>query len=244
MKLNALVMSRNPGSLKTLIAAFAELGVEYRISGSASETVEILQTEHHAALVLDFDLPQASQVAKLARMAPPKRRPVLFGMIGAGTSIAEVFEAGSNFVLYKPLDLLQVLHSFRAAEAFMQPDRRGPSRRKSETLAYLELPGGIIPALVQDLTSDGLSIQAAEALIPLRDVSVRFLLPGTTQVIHAVGDFVWADKQGRAGLYFTDVAAACRRDLNAWLRKHNVRGADSRTIMPARKLARAAAVAH
>jgi DNA-binding response OmpR family regulator len=244
MKMNALVMSRNHGAVKVLVAAFAELGIEYRVTFSASETLDVLAEGHHSALVLDFDLPQAVQVAKLARTAPAKRRPVLFGMIGAGLSIASVFQAGANFVLYKPLDLLQVLHSLRAAQVFMQPDRRQSSRQKGETLAYLQLPTGTVPALVNDLTEQGLSIQAAEALTPLRGVALRFLLPGTTQVVHATGDFIWTDTMGRAGLFFTDMPAACRRDFDAWLKKRGARKGDSVRVLLEPAKSRRAAAAH
>jgi hypothetical protein len=212
-------MSRNTGAVKALVTAFAELGVEYRASFSASETMEILVQGRHSALVIDFDSPHAARVAKMARTFQPKHRPVIFGMIGAATPIAELFEAGGNFALYKPLDFLQVLHSFRAAQAFMQQDRRESSRQRGETIAYLELPGLTIPALVQDLTEFGLSIQAAEPLVPMRGLSLRFVLPDTTQVLRATGDFIWTDKVGRAGLFFTNIPAACRRDLQAWLRK-------------------------
>lgn len=231
MKMNALVMSRNHSAVKVLVAAFAELGIEYRMTFSASETLDVLSEGHHSALVLDFDLPQALQVANLARAASVTRRPVLFGMMGAGLPIASVFQAGANFALYKPLDLLQVLHSFRAAQAFMQPDRRSSSRQQRETLAYLQLPTGTIPALVNDLTEQGLSIQAAEELIPLRGVALRFLLPGTTQVIHATADFVWADVMGRAGLFFTEVPAGCRRDLQVWLKKRGARKTDATKVL-------------
>jgi hypothetical protein len=221
MKLNALVMSRNTGAIKALVTAFAELGIEYRTSFSASETMEILAQARHSALVLDFDAPHSAQIAKMTRTLNAKHRPVMFGMIGAATPIAELFEAGGNFALYKPLDFLQVLHSFRAAQAFMQQDRRETTRHRGETIAYLELPGATVPALVQDLTENGLSIQAAEPLVPMRGLSFRFVLPETTQVIHATGDFVWTDKAGRAGLFFTNIPAACRRDLQAWLRKRD-----------------------
>ena len=143
------------------MAAFAEIGIEYRISPSASETMETMATGYHSALVVDFDLPQAVHVAKMARTAPAKRRPILFGMVGVGKSVGDVFQAGAKFVLYKPLDLLQVLHSLRAAQGFMSGDRRGSSRQKSETLAYLQLPTGTAPALVTDVTEQGLCLQAA-----------------------------------------------------------------------------------
>jgi hypothetical protein len=240
MKLNALVMSRNASSVKVLIAAFAELGIEYRVSISAAETIELIATGHHSASIIDFDLPHAVEVAKIAKSAFPARKPVLFGMLGAEHPIGGVFQAGANFVLYKPLDLLQVLHSLRAAQGFMQSDRRRGSRHKSETLAYLELPTGTTPALVHDLTEQGLSLQAAEQLSPLRSVSLRFLLPGTTTVVHAKGDFIWSDDAGRAGLFFRDIPAACRRDLQSWLKKHGAKKSQAvRAIMEPQKSRRA-----
>jgi hypothetical protein len=245
MRLNALVMSRNTGALKALVAAFAELGLEYQTSFSASETMEMVAQGRHSALIIDFDSPHAIQVAKMARSIAPKHRPVLFGMIGVATPIAEVFEAGGNFALYKPLDFLQVLHSFRAAEAFMQRDRREISRHRGETIAYLQLPGATIPALVQDLTEHGISIQAAEPLLPVRGLPLRFVLPDTAQVVHATGDFVWTDRAGRAGLFFTSIPAACRRDLQAWLRKRDGKKAHSqRAAFEVRTGRRALAAAH
>lgn len=232
MKFNVLVMSRSHGSIRALLATFAELGIEYRISPSASETLEALATGYHSALVVDFDLPHAAQVAKMARAAAEKRRPVLFGMVGATTAIGTVFQAGATFILYKPLDPAQVAHSFRAAQGFMRQDRRNSARQKSEALAYLQLPSGTAPALVHDLTDQGISIQAAEALVPLRNVPLRFLLPGTTNVVHATGDFIWADAEGRAGLFFRDIPAACRRDLHAWLKKRGAKKSEAvRTLL-------------
>src|SRR5881394_159899 len=107
MRLNALVMSRNTSAVKVLAAAFAELEMEYHISFSPSETMELVAAGQYSALIVDFDLPHAVEVAKVARAFSGKRKPVLFGLIGAGTPIASVFQAGGNFVLYKPLDLMQ-----------------------------------------------------------------------------------------------------------------------------------------
>lgn len=245
MKMNALVLSRNTSAVKVLVTAFAELEMEYRISFSPSETIELMAAGHYSALVVDFDLPHAVEVAKAARVMPAKFKPVLFGMVGGTTSIASVFQAGGNFVLYKPLDLLQVLHSFRAAQSFMQKDKRRSPRQKSETLAYLHLPGGTVPALVEDLSEQGLALQAAQPLMPFRGVPLRFLLPGTTNVIKATGDFIWSDKAGRAGLFFTDISVASRRDLQAWLKKRNVKKADAvRVLLDTQKSRRATAGAH
>jgi hypothetical protein len=136
MSLNALVMSRSHASIRVLISAFAELGIEYQISPSASETADVLAHSYHSALIVDFDLPHSVQIAQAVRVTPT-RRPVIFGMIGAGTSIESAFLAGSNFVLYKPLDLLQVLHSLRAAQGFMRSGHIQASRHKRAAVACL-----------------------------------------------------------------------------------------------------------
>lgn len=245
MGINALVMSRSNGAVKVLVATFAELGIDYKVSASVPETLEILATEHHSALILDFDMPDAACVAKMARSLPEKRRPVLFGMIGAATSVGSAFQAGANFVLYKPLDPSQVSHSFRAARGFMRGDRRSATRQKGETLAYLQFPTGIVPALVMDVTEQGLSLQAAEGLTPLRGVPLRFLLPGTAEVIHATGDFIWADGNGRAGLFFSKIAPACQRALQAWLKKRAAKRSESvRVLLEPQQISRATAAAH
>jgi CheY-like chemotaxis protein len=136
MSLNALVMSRSHASIRVLISAFAELGIEYQISSSASEAADVLAHSYHSALIVDFDLPHSVQIAQAARVTPT-RRPVIFGMIGAGTSIESAFLAGSNFVLYKPLDLLQALHSLRAAQGFMRSGHMQPSRQQRAAVACL-----------------------------------------------------------------------------------------------------------
>jgi DNA-binding response OmpR family regulator len=226
MRLNALVVSRSSESARVLIAAFAELGMEYRVSASVPEAMEILATDHHSALIVDFDLPDAASLTRMARTISFSR-PVLFGMVGSTTSVASTFQAGANFILYKPLELTQVLHSLRAGRGFMQVDRRRALRQKSQGLAYLQFPTGVVPALVLDVTEQGLSLQAAEALTALRSVPLRFLLPGTTQVVQATGDFIWTDEKGRAGIFFRRMAAGCRRDLEAWLKKQGAKKSEA-----------------
>jgi len=103
VKLNALLLCSDQPSLRVITAALDELEIEPEACLSAQEAMERLVQGYYSALVLDFDLPAAAQVAKLARMAPPERRPVVFAMIGASTAIASTFQAGANFVLYKPL---------------------------------------------------------------------------------------------------------------------------------------------
>jgi CheY-like chemotaxis protein len=230
MRLNALLMCRDQESLQVLAAALDELEIEQEVCLSAPEAMELLLQGHYSALVLDFDLPAAAQVARMARMAAPQRRPVVFAMIGALTGVAATFEAGANFVIYKPLALEQVTRSLRAGRGFMQPDRRRSLRQALETLVYLQFGIAALPAIVLDLNEQGLALQAAEALPAVPEVPFRFVLPGTNCTVEGAGEMIWADDEGRVGMLFSHLTPASRRSLKNWLNKRRPKRRSPRVV--------------
>jgi len=221
MKLNALVMCRNQHSLRLLGAVLDEVGIEQEASVSAPETLELLVRGHYSALVLDFDVPSAATVARIARVMTPDRRPVVFAVIGALTAIRGAFEAGANFVLYKPLVPEQVERSLRAARGFMRSDRRRSPRQKLGTIAYLGFNGSVVPAVVQDVNEKGISLQTTGPLPAAPEVPFHFLLPGVSQAVDGTGELIWADDLGRAGMSFAHLTPASRKHLKTWLGKRN-----------------------
>jgi hypothetical protein len=50
-------------------------------------------------------------------------------------------------------------------------------------------------------------------------------------VVHATGDFIWTDGNGRAGLFFSKIAPACQRDLQAWLKKRAAKKSEAVRIL-------------
>ena len=129
MRLNALLMCRDHESLRLLAAGMDQLEIEKEVCPSVTDAVELLTQRYYSALVVDFELPAAVQVARLARMAPPRRRPVLFAMIGERTDVALAFQAGANFVLYKPLALAQLVLAGGADQEPRAVPVRHPARR-------------------------------------------------------------------------------------------------------------------
>ena len=237
MKLNVLLMCRNQPSLRILATAFAGVGIEPEVCLNAPDAAELLAKGHYSALVLDFDLPGAVQVARMARIISPRRRPVVFTMIGARTPVGGAFQAGANFVLYKPLEAGQVNRSLRAAKGFLNPDRRRSPRHEIQALVYLHFNAGEVPALVLDLSEQGLALQAAEPLPRAQDVPLRFVLPGTMHSIEATGQVIWSNQDGRAGMFFSQLTPASRKYLKDWLRKHGARKKDAvRVLMEPEKV--------
>jgi CheY-like chemotaxis protein len=244
MKLNALLMCREQESLTMLADALHELAIDQEACVSEPHAMELLPLGHYSAPLVDFDLPGAAQVVHMARLAPAQRRPVVFAVISELTDVGSVFQAGANFVLYKPLVREQVLRSLRAGRAFMQPDRRRSSRQKTESLVYLRF-GDIcpVPALVLDISEDGLAVQASEPL-PAAELPLRFILPGTTYMIEGSGEVTWADDTGRAGIVFSELTPAARRQLKAWLSKPDKRKPRSSLLVRTAKSRLAANPAH
>ena len=224
MKLNALLMCREPQSARVLSAALDELNIRQELCASTSEALELLAQRYFSALLADFDVPLAYQLVRLARMAPAQRRPVVFGVIGALTHVSSAFQSGANFVCYKPLVVSQVVRTLRGGRVFMRPDRRHPARRQLETLVYLRF-GDVcsIPAIVINVSQRGLAVQAAERL-PRGPLPLRFILPGTEYLIEGDGEVIWADENGRAGILFKELSGRSVEELKAWIanqmRKH------------------------
>ena len=235
MRLNALVVTRDSAALPVLCLALDELRVSPETCPSVPEALELLAVQHYSALLVDCDLPGAAHALRMARMAPPQRRPVIFAVLGLHADVAETFQLGANFVLYKPLVMEQISRSLRAGRAFMRPDRRRSVRHQTESLVYLRF-GDLCPtpALVLDLNERGLSVQAAEPLPPTR-IPLRFIVPGTEFLVEGRGDVIWADDAGRAGIMFTELPASSRKQLKLWVSKRDRKHAHARAIVKAAK---------
>src|SRR5882724_6844403 len=210
MAFNALLMCREEQALRVLETALDKVKMEPEVCLSAPEALDLTVLRHYSALVLDFDLPGAATVARMARLAPVNRRPVIFGMIGASTEIAETFQAGVNFIIYKPLASEQIVRCLRAGRGFMQADRRQSERQSLESLVYLQFGIAALPAM---------ALHAPEPLPPVQQVPLRFVLPGTSDMVEGMGEVIWADDGGRAGMSFAHLTPASRKYLKQWFGK-------------------------
>lgn len=245
MKLNALLVSQDRPSLRVLEALLDALHLEHQTCYASGEAVELLVHGHHSAVILDFDLPGAGQVARMASMASAQRRPVVFAMVGAFTPVGGALQSDVNFVLYKPLAYEQVARSLHAGQRLMKPNPRHSPRHPLEALVYLQLGAASVPALMLDLSEHGLALQALEPLSAMQNVPVRFVLPGTSHLVEAIGKVIWADDDGRAGMFFSRLTPASRHHFKNWLAKRGARTKNSvRALLPPQKARRSTSTSH
>lgn len=222
MAMRALLLNRSQSGRTLLKDALSSMGVHLEACSGSQQAISRMTRKHYAAVIVDLDLPGADMVLRMARLAPLRKRPVAFAMLGSLGHIEAAFQHGANFVLYKPLDREQVVRSLRAGRGFMVGDRRRAERRPTEGLAYLGFDGQPPqPALLLDVTEDGVAIQAPLPLPASQDVSLRMVLPGQGTSVIGTAGVIWAEESGRAGLMFSYLEPASRRHLKAWLAKHN-----------------------
>jgi CheY-like chemotaxis protein len=241
MSPNALLMCHNPHSLQILEAAFCGTKVEPTVCSTTSQAIEALIPTRYSALVLDFDIPGAAEVARLAATEQLQPKPVLFALIGPLTPVGSAFQAGANFALYKPLDPEQVMHSVRAGRGFMRQERRKAARQGLQTLAHVKPNENWMPALLLNVSEQGVLLQAPFPISSANRLPLRFQLPGTTCLIETSGSVIWSDRHGKAGMFFTRLSPASKKALQVWLEK---RGADRkdavRVLLEPQSLRRAA----
>lgn len=233
MKLTALLVSRDRPSLRVLTALLDVLQIEHQTCHSSADAVEWLVRGHHSALIVDFDLVGAGQVARMAPMATPRRKPAVYAMVSAFTPVGGAFQSGVNFVLYKPLIYEQVARSLHAGQRLMRPNPRHSHRHPLEALLHLQLGTAALPAIMLDLSEQGLALQAPEPLPAVHNVPLHFYLPGTSHLVEGIGKVIWTDDDGRAGMFFSRLTPASRHHLKNWLAKRGSKTKDAvRVLLP------------
>src|SRR5271169_2639141 len=233
MKLNSLLISRDPASLSCLTTAFAKLDIEAEVCSSSAQATELLMKCPYSVIVLDFDEPGAAQIAQMVRLAREERPALVVALVTQVGPVSGAFQAGVKFVLYKPLKARDVAQSLWDAKQFMRGDRRRSPRDNVKALVHLQLAGTTLPAWLRDLSEQGLALQAPEPLSRAKSVPLRFLLPGTAQTVHAIGEVIWADENGRAGLFFSRLTPSSQKYLRNWFARRHARRKDAvRVLLP------------
>ena len=78
----------------------------------------------------------------------------------------------------------------------------------------------------------------------MQNVPLRFVLPGTSHLVEATGRVIWADDDGRAGMFFSGLTAASRHHLKNWLTKRGSKTKNAVRVLLPQKTRRSAQASH
>ena len=230
MHQSAAVLCRDKSSLQTLETTLDNLGIELVRCPSGQEALESVLDGRCSTLIVDFDLPGADEVIRMASLLPPDQKPALVAVASrAWPGTGQAFQSGANRILYRPLETDQL------KDALKTDKKKKPSRRKSEryevkTLVYLDLESETLSAISIDIGEHGLAVQAAEPVPMSSNLAFRCVLPGTDVTLKGHADVIWASDQGRAGLFFSKLSATGRKHLKQWLHKRSAHSKDKHAV--------------
>jgi hypothetical protein len=232
MRRFAVVLCQDAPSLHALETVLDQLAIEPVLCASPQQAMEAMLDKHCAALLVDLDLPGAEEVARVAALLAPPHKPLLMAMTGAWRGTGLAAQSGINRVLYKPLDIEQMRDAFSPSREVKKKAGRKAPRYEVKTVVYLEFDTGSLPAIGVNISEHGFAVRATEPILQRADLPFRCALPGSTDVLEGRVDVIWADKDGRAGMFFSRLAPSARRRLRHWLHKHAQEKGTVRALLP------------
>jgi CheY-like chemotaxis protein len=222
MDLTALVVSPDQDSATLLTSILDELGLVTEHTTSVSRGLELLESQHFDAVVLDYRADGSSEefLARL-RHSDKNRASMLVAVVDGEFNARPVFGLGANFVLYRPLTSERTRISLRAARGLMRRERRRAPRTSLSSTANVAYPGAPeLTAVLADLSDGGTSIQTTNRLPTACKVYFEFALPGQQPLVRLSGEVAWQDASGRTGIRFLDVPQSSRRLMQTWLQQN------------------------
>src|SRR5271170_255446 len=120
MTLESLLLSNDPEVVRVLRPALEKLLIEVEICQEAKTAIDILIAEKFDAVIVDCDdLQGGLELLQGLRATPSNRNSITFAVLnGKKTTTQEAFAMGANFVLQKPISVLNASRCFNAALNF------------------------------------------------------------------------------------------------------------------------------
>src|SRR3981081_4620152 len=166
MDLRALVVCPDQDSAALLTLILSELGMAAEHTPSISRGLELVDSQHFDAIVLDYRADQSSEVffARL-RQSAKNRASMLIAVVEGEFNARPVFGLGANFILYRPLSSERTRTSLRAARNLMRRERRRTPRAAVGSTAKVAYPGAPeLSAVLTDLSDGGTLIPTTKRL--------------------------------------------------------------------------------
>jgi CheY-like chemotaxis protein len=218
MTFHALLVSKDEEAAGVLTPLLSRCGVTVACCGYP-EALCRLTEEKFDSVIVDFDDPHSASLAlQNASQVTAGVKAVTVALLSDKTKVRNVFGAGANFILYKPISVEQAEASLRAATALIKRERRRSFRVPVQVPIQLQVENGTpLEGILLDLSEDGMDVLAAQPLCPGARISAQFNLPDGNTEIQGSGEIAWASPNGQAGVRFIDLPDNLRATLKTWV---------------------------
>jgi len=219
MTLDSLLLSQDPELVRIIRPTLEKLSIDVEICHEARAGADILIRDKFDAVIVDCDdLNGGLAVLQGLRATPSNKNSVAFAILnGKRTTTQEAFGMGANFVLQKPISLLNASRCFHAALNFMVKERRRYFRQPVKMLVKVVFEGKTLSATSTNISEGGIALMLREALPKGASPHLKFSLPDTNIHIDVEAEVAWVNMKGLAGFRFHNLSEAFQEELDCWL---------------------------
>jgi CheY-like chemotaxis protein len=228
MSFRALLITKDDQAAEVLIPVLSKYGLSPQCCGY-SDAVCLVTEQKFQAVLVDYDDPHsAGLVLQTLASTPFQTHSITVALLSDKNKVRNVFGAGANFVLYKPISETHALLTLRAAAALIKRERRTAFRVPIQVGVELSLQNDVasssIEGILLDLSESGMDVLASQPLYPSARVHARFALPNSASELGLNGEVAWANPNGESGVRFSDTPESLRASLQSWLAENSAQG--------------------
>jgi CheY-like chemotaxis protein len=219
MHLQSLLLSHDTEVARVLRPALEKLSIEMETCGE-SEAAKRLAGDRFDAVIVDCDdLQSGLQMLHGIRQSPGNRRSIAFALLNGTTTISKAFQYGANFVLQKPISLLNATRCFSAALGLMERERRRYFRHAVQfKVAIVFADGTKKTVTASNISEGGMAIRLEERLPQDKSLDITFTLPRMQFPVSTRAEIAWSSDI-YAGLRFMQLPTNMREQLEHWLQE-------------------------
>lgn len=219
VRLDGLLCTTDEQVLQVMRSALNTFAIETQICVEPNSAVEAVSHRRLDAVIVDWNgTNNPTRVLRATRNSSWNSKSTIFAMVNAGAEMQSALRAGANFLIHKPSDLQGVSRCLRAAYGTILQQRRRVARCPVDIPVFAKFSEiGKVEARIIDLSVGGLALRCKQPVEVERQVSLSFMLPASSILIHVAGKVVNADQKGRAGICFSFIPEAESKLLESWL---------------------------
>jgi hypothetical protein len=218
-ELRALLLTKEESTVASFTSICSELSIKACAGPPFPEVVAHLDEQKYAAVVVDFDTPEAAESYLPAlKQSRFNKNAVVVAVAANARNLEKALACRAHFVLKRPVQDAEIRRTLRAAYDFMLVDRRSYFRCARILPIRLRLlrSGSRFECSTINVSSNGVAIYSSMRLRSAEPVDLELVLPDGFVVL-ASGIVVWDDGSGKSGLNFQCRTPEIRQRLDAWL---------------------------
>ena len=217
VRLDGLLFSNDTQLLGVMNQVLSNFAIETEVCTELGMALDAVAHRRLDTVIVDWDGGDPTRIVRGARKSSPNSNSTIVAMVDSHSETHALL-VGANFMIHKPVDVDRARRCMRAAYGTMLQQRRR-AERVSVDIPVIARVSGMeqLDARISDLSVGGLALQFKQPQQVGGQVSVVFTLPGTDNLIRAMGKIVNANATGRAGIRFSFALEDELAALENWL---------------------------